>query len=313
VHARRNGCANVPETAIHLLAKEKIAAGVRRGGWTVKVEEEGNTPNGESWVADVVAMREGERTLAFEVQWSWQSQDKTRLRQSRYESAKIVGFWFFRQHEFQSDPSVPAFRLDFNKISNEFEVLIPSHENDPSKNRRKSKFSQFWRQSVELSAFVEGALNGRLQFAPALNRKFEMEVSAAPTACNACGRRIRILAGLKFAIQKELPGFSDISVPIYNLPGSPKTAELLSSIVPYTALKRYGIGKVVHGQQYLGLLNSCVHCNRPIGNSEALRLVNIAEPILHCSAFLNLDWASRVDSSDIFRWWFDDRPASEIL
>src|SRR4029079_4096705 len=95
VHARRNGCARPAETPIHLLAKEKIVAGIRRAGWTVRVEEE-IASNGEAWIPDVLALQEGERTHAFEVQWSWQSQETTRLRHARYQAANIPAFWFFR-------------------------------------------------------------------------------------------------------------------------------------------------------------------------------------------------------------------------
>ena len=65
-HARRGPCATAPESAEHLLAKRVIVQGVRRTDWTAATEQAGGAPDGEPWIADVLATKE-HRQVAFEV------------------------------------------------------------------------------------------------------------------------------------------------------------------------------------------------------------------------------------------------------
>ena len=294
------------ESVIHRLAKETIARAIQSVGWSAEVEVPGKTPTGASWIADVLARHQEEKPVAFEVQWSPQNDSITRLRQARYSSAGIVGVWFFQQPDFASDQSLPAFRLMFNKSTSTLEVLVPSFHEETSARRRKSIYSPFWRQSVELSAFVEGTLNGRLQFAPVLNQEFATEISAATTSCTRCGCEINVITNLKFAIASKLKGFSDIDVPIYNL----KATEDVIALLPSALFERHGIRIFIKddGKQISETLNKCVHCNSSISTSEILRLINLARPILTCGTRLRdiLDGQSGTASPDLCHWWFDE-------
>lgn len=108
-HARRGDCASAPETAEHLLAKRLVVAGVRKTPWTAHAEQSGRAPNGDEWRADVLAEK-GNAKVAFEIQWSQQTDEETMRRQNLYGAAGVRGLWLFRQSKFATSKHIPAFR-----------------------------------------------------------------------------------------------------------------------------------------------------------------------------------------------------------
>jgi competence protein CoiA len=125
-HARGGPCQTAPETAEHLLAKRIVVEGIRRTAWSAKTEQEGTTPEGERWRADVLATK-GKGKVAVEIQWSRQDHDETLRRQDRYEEAGVRGLWLFRQFDLPMFLNViPAFRLRFDAASRSFSVSLPS-------------------------------------------------------------------------------------------------------------------------------------------------------------------------------------------
>ena len=113
-HARRDPCSTAPETAEHLLAKMAVVDGIRGTGWKALPEQEGRTPDGEGWKADVLAEK-GKARVAFEIQWSRQDEAETERRQRRYADAGVRGLWLFRQHDFPTGKETPAFRRCSNR------------------------------------------------------------------------------------------------------------------------------------------------------------------------------------------------------
>lgn len=90
-HAPGQGTtATAPESVQHLTLKAEIARTCAEAGWTVDVEA-----RGEGWVADVLASR-GERRIAFEVQWSHQTDGDYSYRTDRYRAAGIDSVWLRR-------------------------------------------------------------------------------------------------------------------------------------------------------------------------------------------------------------------------
>lgn len=89
------------ETGQHLLAKNIIMQAARAVGWEAETEVRRG-----SWVADVLA-RNGERTVAFEVQWSAQTRAEFERRQARYTADGVDAVWFTRYER-----SVPLARRD---------------------------------------------------------------------------------------------------------------------------------------------------------------------------------------------------------
>mgnify|MGYP001559035307 CR=1 FL=1 len=313
-HSRRGECTTAPESVEHLLAKTTIVSGIRRTPWIAKVEQNGKTPSGDEWVADVMASLPGKKSAVFEVQWSRQTEHETRERQARYEVAGIRSMWFFRQHDFPVEKEVPAFRLCFNEKSKTFHVLIPSPFYSGHWIRHEDKDEpRYWQQSVELSRFVEGSLMGRLHFAPALNKRMPLEVFAASTTCWRCHRKTRIITSLVFTANKVLPGCPDINTSIYSFEELISDgASILMAMLPVDILKQHGIGKVkpryskTVGSTYLS--NGCVHCDALQGRHFDHDVAYDEEMAFSVEVFFDETWASQlhVSRNDIYRWWFDD-------
>lgn len=79
-----------PESPQHLALKAAIARTCKLAGWSVDVEAPG-----DGWIADVLATR-GETRIAFEVQWSHQSEIDYAYRTTRYRAAGVESVWLRR-------------------------------------------------------------------------------------------------------------------------------------------------------------------------------------------------------------------------
>lgn len=116
-----NPCDWKPESAEHLKAKVAIMEACREQGWNAIPEfSEAN------WRADVLAVQ-GDKRIAFEVQWSRQTYEETRLRQERYKASNVRGCWLFRivpkemsdyDKTVVADKEIPAFKIFKDENSN---------------------------------------------------------------------------------------------------------------------------------------------------------------------------------------------------
>ena len=116
-----NPCDWKPESAEHLKAKVAIMEACREQGWNAIPEF-----SEADWRADVLAVQGGKR-IAFEVQWSRQTYEETRLRQERYKASNVRGCWFFRiapkemsdyDKTLVADKETPAFKIFKDENSN---------------------------------------------------------------------------------------------------------------------------------------------------------------------------------------------------
>lgn len=116
-----NPCDWKPESAEHLKAKVAIMEACREQGWDAIPEF-----SEADWRADVLAVQGGKR-IAFEVQWSRQTYEATRLRQERYKASNVRGCWFFRiapkemsdyDKTLVADKETPAFKIFKDENSN---------------------------------------------------------------------------------------------------------------------------------------------------------------------------------------------------
>lgn len=101
-------CESTGETPQHLRAKDIIVKAAVAAGWDAEPEV-----RGDGWVADVLATR-GQHKVAFEVQWSNQSDADYAHRQSRYKRDGVRGAWFVRHtSNIPTTPSadIPLFLL----------------------------------------------------------------------------------------------------------------------------------------------------------------------------------------------------------
>jgi hypothetical protein len=102
VHNRRGECVTAPESAEHLALKERIAFAVQAAGWDVLIEAQ----HGE-FIADVEARR-GDDVVAFEVQWSAQTEAEYQRRSALYAEAGIELVWLARPPGWNTAGVAPA-------------------------------------------------------------------------------------------------------------------------------------------------------------------------------------------------------------
>lgn len=311
-HARRGPCATAPESAQHLLAKRAIVEGLRRTEWTAATEERGDSPGHGSWVADVLATQ-GRKKVAIEVQWSRQDGEETLRRQARYAAGGVRGLWLFRQHDFPVSKDCPAFRLVLDNDGHHFAVKLPSPQYSPSWMRPGERDdTRYWQQTIELSRFVEGALSGRLRFAPALDMTMPVEVLTEAAQCWRCKKETRLVLQLRFAAGRVLPDCADIELPYRLFDEIDDGERVVANMLSAGLLKRHGIGELrrryskTEGGSYLS--NGCVHCDALQGRFFEHNYGYNLEPSFEIEARLDRAWEPWVkDASDIYLWWLDER------
>jgi len=137
-HLPRSECEAPRETEEHLAAKRIVFNACRDAGWHVGMEVSG--PGGE-WRADVLATKGGP-AVAFEIQWTSQTIERTHDRQSRYERDGIQSCWLFRK--------IPPHRSDQALPAVEFTRSVESVTDGAGE--------------MPLYDFVQGVLSGQLRF-----------------------------------------------------------------------------------------------------------------------------------------------------
>lgn len=84
-----------PESEEHRYAKLAVLKALRSAGFSAKVEQSGQTPDGQDWQADVLCHTD-QGQIAFEVQCSHQTLDEYRLRTKRYAASGIFAAWLVK-------------------------------------------------------------------------------------------------------------------------------------------------------------------------------------------------------------------------
>jgi competence protein CoiA len=88
------------------MLKSQVATAIAAAGWEVATEVRGQCPEGQLWIADVMATR-GDNRFAVEIQWSKQSDKVTFDRHYRYKASGVRCLWLFRQRDL-NNKTVPA-------------------------------------------------------------------------------------------------------------------------------------------------------------------------------------------------------------
>lgn len=178
---------------------------------------------------------------------------------------------------------------------------------------RDLKEDHVWQQSVELQEFVQGALTGRLQFAPALNAKIPLEVIAAEAECWKCKRPTNIVTELVFAASRVFPGHPDIHTSIHELAEASNGIDDMKALFPASDLQTHGIGAIkpryskTVGAAYMS--NGCLHCDALQGQWFEHEVMDAGEKAFELDVTLKPEWAEAMaDSrSSVYCWWFDAR------
>lgn len=314
-HKRKGPCETAPETKEHLLAKRLVVDGIRRTKWAVKPEQDGETPSGDKWKADVLATTEKTR-VAFEIQWSRQDFAETRRRQARYVASGVRGLWLFRQTDFPvADQTCPAFRLVFDEAAKHFSVWMPSRFWHPDYAKPEARDSErYWSQRIELSRFAEGAVSGKLRFAPTLGSSLPMEVRAAFASCWRCKKRTRLVLEMVIVASRVFPSHPDIHLSIRSLDQISGGVDLMARWLPKHLLRRYGIGEIKVRESSLDLegrasylSNGCVSCGAMQTRWLEEMIDDVPEMALTVPVIFDQSWADQLPGKRDWRlWWFNE-------
>lgn len=310
-HARRGNCDTAPESAEHLLAKAMIVEAVRQTQWLPCPEQSGKTPGGNEWRADVLATK-GEAKVAFEVQWSRQTSMETKQRQSLYAEAGVRGLWLFRQLDFPISKAVPAFRLVFVEEARNFDVLLPSPSCQYRVSRRELDQPGAWGQRIGLPQFIQGSLEGRLHFAPAVGQRMPLLISTVRIPCWKCKKETGIVMELTLAASRLFPGHPDIPLSMYELDECfPTGATDVMEFLPPALMRSHGVGVVrprysrTMGGSYLS--NGCIHCDALQGQFFDHEHFYEPRTVFETEAMLKASWLPELEETNMYAniWWFN--------
>jgi len=92
-------CATAPETVWHHAGKAAVLAGLASLGIEGNDEVPGQSPTGEKWEADVL-FKASDRTIAIELQRSYQHLRDFTRRQERYAEPGVECYWLVRKETF---------------------------------------------------------------------------------------------------------------------------------------------------------------------------------------------------------------------
>lgn len=153
-------CDCASESAEHLKAKVAIVEACKENGWEAIPEF-----SEKDWRADILAIQ-GQKRIAFEVQWSRQSYEETKYRQERYKESNVRGCWFFR--------IAPKEMTDYNKnlLANKD---IPAFK--IFKNENSDIIARVEQRQMPLKVLVAGLLNRKLKFCQHVRLKPKQEVT----------------------------------------------------------------------------------------------------------------------------------------
>ena len=92
-------CATAPETKWHKAGKAAVLAALNGLGIEGRDEVPGQSPSGDKWEADVLFSANG-RTIAIELQRSYQHLRDFTRRQERYTASSVECYWLVRKETF---------------------------------------------------------------------------------------------------------------------------------------------------------------------------------------------------------------------
>lgn len=172
VHSKSdNTCDWKPESPEHLRAKIEIIEACKECGWDAIPEF-----SEINWRADVLAIQSNKK-VAFEVQWSKQTFEETKLRQDRYKESNVRGCWFFRTapkelRDYDENPladkAIPVFKIFKDENANIIAQLKQTH--------------------LPLKTLVAGLLQRKLKFCEHIRLKSKQDITIVffETSCYKC-------------------------------------------------------------------------------------------------------------------------------
>jgi hypothetical protein len=184
-----------PESDQHLYLKHLVAQACQRAGWTPKVEVAG-----PGYISDVLASK-NDRKIAFEIQWSKQSLERTIERQKIYQEDNLNTIWLFKNLPFgyRNDGC-----LDYDNL------CIPMFE---IRNEGSNYQVSFDKESHNLSNLIYGILIGEWSVVKgdSLLVHVQMGLKYSTSRCHVC----KSYQDVPYPVVKEFK-YESFEIPIIN-------------------------------------------------------------------------------------------------
>ena len=243
------------ESREHQFCKYLILKYLHENGWTVTPEYRGQTPSGETWIADIYAEKDKAK-IAIEIQWSPQSIEETKRRQEKYIASGIRTVWFMRTTpknkwnvlDYQSY-ELPVFCIWLNR---EHHQLITS-----------GAFYN-WDESdlveIEFINFFKALMSGNVQYSLKPNAARSLQFAMNTIQCWKCKKPTNTIMEVNYFIP-HANGFTKI----YRLDIEDLSHEHIDILNHPKLITSYQYGPIkkrfskTRGEAYLS--NGCIHCD----------------------------------------------------
>jgi Competence protein CoiA-like family len=282
-HKPKAVCNYKPETEHHIRIKQAILMAAREAGWTANAETSGASATNERWIADVLATSPKGSKVAFEVQWSKQSDADTQSRQDRYAQSGVRCLWLFRQKSFPADQDTPAVHIEF--VDGQYLVNIAVGHAGPG---------GFSFSHMPLNRFLTSVFKGFFRFGAEIGALTRLDIITAPYECwkNGCCD-VRIVSRLE----------------IWN--GPHQHTYFVSDLDDHPELARF-VQEQIRGRERVGqikkrysktmghayLSNGCAQCDVIVGQFYEHQFWNGDEEAISVCFPLNREWKRLIESED---------------
>ena len=185
-HRTRYGCDAKAEAEAHRVLKLAALRAARKARWTAQTEVRGTSPDGDEWMADVLAEKDGRR-LAIEIEWPGQDTDELWERHHRYEQSGVQAIWLLRQPRFPISAKLPAVCIGGDVDGRKgLAILMPDRLCERAEDRAKP---WMWPQDTTPGRFAEGVFDGRFLFGlrPAEGSTTGLGIRTKGLECRDCG------------------------------------------------------------------------------------------------------------------------------
>lgn len=293
-HKHQGECATAVESRQHLELKALAVSVIRACGWSVETEVAGTTPDGEPWVADVLASR-GNAKVAVEIQWSPQTDDETAARQARYERSGVRGLWLFHQANFPVERGVPAACVEEDAAGGYVAMLGA----EPSLARRSRARPEDWQQSMPAGELIRAAFEGRFWFGLLQPGTYAtVKCVGGFVKCWKCQEWTNVLYNLELCSAEQGAESADFGV-------SEIPEDLLPELIP-NPLRAWKVGQIkkrfshTEGASYVS--NGCVECDALQGRFFMTEIMHRLKPITEYPVKVSKRLAAAVDDQYGARW-----------
>lgn len=271
-HKAKGNCTTAPETEAHLRLKEMAVTAARANAWDAATEVRGSSPDGERWIADVLA-RKGAHKVAVEIQWSGQTNEDTLARQTRYARSGVRGLWLLRQSGFPTCHDFPAAQVTGN-AGEGYRALLPN---------------RWIPQEISMTEFLGAAFGGRLKFGMPGGFAAFVSVWGNDVSCWSCRRPCRAVTRVEVEYGPHSGTFT-----IPELTDHPAVfavvRDRLSADFAECAIKhRYS-----RTQKRSYLSNGCPHCDALFGQFHEIDYRDGERKVCEFEALADAPWCRAI-------------------